>query len=299
MKKALKSRKPANTAVRRRLELAGMMDGDGGSRIGRHVETLTVVRPDRVWLSEDATALIYTTEAPLVSDVPKPEALDVFVALANATPEAICAFAQKFGVLDVDALATPGLYQESIEAWRGWIARLGAILAGAASLHSEQPIGSPEWEAVNASTATVWAELINKQHRDASAKQRQLFVQRLALTDVLNELLSITRIRPCFTWFRNSGILLTNLHGFFNEGSLSLSGYLAAQLVLACGRADSIATCSGCGVPYMRRWRSTTGRRNYCQACGLRAAWRDSKRAKRMALAQGVRTARNSKRGGQ
>jgi hypothetical protein len=271
-----------------------MMDGDGASRIGRHVDTFMVVRPDRVWLNDTKLALLYDTQAPTVLDTPKANALDAFIGLAGASAEDICAFAQRFGVLDVDALSTPGIYAERLETWRRWIGDGQAILSSAASLQQHEPTSADAWQRIETlagesafSTIATFEEF----RSDLPAKTRRVLGERLVLSDVLNGLLQRTGVRPCFSWLSGSGgILLTNLFGFFDEGSLTLSGYLTVQLVLACAGADAIAVCSGCGIPYMRRWHSVKGRRNYCSKCGLRAAWRDSKRARRNHVGSGKRS---------
>ena len=119
-------------------------------------------------------------------------------------------------------------------------------------------------------------------------------MQRTCLADVLNQLLVVAHVRPCFTWSKTkTGIACTTNVLGIDEGALTLSGALAVQLVLACGRADSISTCSGCRKPYLRRWHSVTGRGNYCEDCGKRAVWRDSKRRRR---ADGKAQPRQTKR---
>src|SRR5262249_44348925 len=64
----------------------------------------------------------------------------------------------------------------------------------------------------------------------------------------------------------------TDFQGF----GVSLFGALTAQ-VMSAATGSTLALCSACGnffVPQRRK--PAFGKRRYCQACGLRAAWRDA-----------------------
>jgi hypothetical protein len=250
--------------------------------------------PDVVALDRQRGVIVYRTDFPTMLDIHRPEALDHFMALGNAADSEIEAFAKRFGVLGVHPLSEPGVYEEALSDWRYWAKRTRAALSIAASLHQDEPGRSEDWALLDASwTVDSWTAMF-RASPDLTAKQKRLAIDRNALADVLNDVLVETDVRPCFVWFRTtSGFALTNLGGFFGRGSLTLSGALAVQTMLACAGADSIATCTGCGRPYMRRWRSPTGRGNYCDRCGVRAAWRDSKRRSRQ---QGPKAVRGVKR---
>src|SRR5581483_2818562 len=57
-------------------------------------------------------------------------------------------------------------------------------------------------------------------------------------------------------------------------------GLIAFQLMAMLTRSQDIATCSGCGQPYLRQGRRPKfGQRNYCPDCGVRVANRDRQRA--------------------
>ncbi len=59
-------------------------------------------------------------------------------------------------------------------------------------------------------------------------------------------------------------------------------GILAAQLLLATSHSHSLATCTGCGSPYVRRQRAPQrGKGNFCAACGPTVAARLRKRRQR------------------
>ena len=70
--------------------------------------------------------------------------------------------------------------------------------------------------------------------------------------------------------------------GFHLRAALAaLLGAVAIQLALAVGRARFIATCSSCRTTYLRDRQAPRGRANYCQRCGLQAAWRDAQARRR------------------
>jgi hypothetical protein len=258
-------------------QLAGMAIGEGSRQVGRPVDTLSVVRPKVVVLDQARGVLRYRTDSPTVLDVQRPEALDLFKTLCDAPDAEIEAFAQRFGVLRVRPFREPGIYEEDLSWWRSWASRTRAALSVAAALHQDEPGRPEDWALLGASwTIEAWTAMYRDS--DLTAKEKRLRIHRNALADVVNDGLESTDVRPCFVWFRTTGGF-----AFANAGraTLTLSGALAVQTTLACARAGSVATCTGCGTPYMRRWHSPTGRGNYCDRCGVRAAWRDSKRRSR------------------
>jgi hypothetical protein len=67
---------------------------------------------------------------------------------------------------------------------------------------------------------------------------------------------------------------------------------LSMQLATAvCGGAG-FAICSACGNPYSPTRTPVAGRQRFCQQCGLRAAWRLSKRKSRKEQSHGTKTQR-------
>lgn len=252
-------------------------------RFGRRINAVQFLRPDVVWLDTERRRLRFKTE-PLVCEAVPPELLDGFMALDGASDEQICRFAQKYGVLAVEEFVSGSGedHEEELEPWRYWIARVRAVISGAASLHNGEAIRAEDWNRLDPPAAKEW-EAGFRLMRDLSSADRRAFTEQRCVADVLNEFLARARVRPCFTWFPpDGGISFTNLQGTVDEDSITLSGALALQVVLLCARAESIATCSGCRVPYFRQWHSPTGRRNYCKSCRDRGvAWRDSKRVLR------------------
>ncbi len=278
-------RRQRTAELQRAVGLAAMTDGEYGFRVGRRVDTRALLRPDRVDFDVDRQVLKVDTAATLVTDLRRPPSflLDRFIGLTDATDAEIYRFAQRFGVLSVDAFSDRGLYEESLDEWRRWARRVRAAVAIAACLHQEKDRRAEDWALLDSPTLEIWTEIFAK-HTKLRSDQRQLYAERNALADFLNHFLVVARVRPCFIWEKTlTGIGFTNLGGV-DEGEITLAGALALQLVLACSRAKAIATCDSCHRPYPRRWSPATKRRNFCKDCGIKAAWRESKRERRAAL---------------
>ncbi len=65
------------------------------------------------------------------------------------------------------------------------------------------------------------------------------------------------------------------------SGSSALAGALALQIMLALTRSVGVAVCSSCGKPFPPSRRPNPSRNTYCQACGIRAAWREAQARRR------------------
>ncbi len=65
------------------------------------------------------------------------------------------------------------------------------------------------------------------------------------------------------------------------SGSSALAGALALQIMLALTRSAGIAVCSGCGRVFPPSRRPNPNRNTYCDACGIRAAWREAQARRR------------------
>jgi hypothetical protein len=97
--------------------------------------------------------------------------------------------------------------------------------------------------------------------------------ERLSLGDMVWEWLVIGHVEPKFSWDTDGPKF------FLDAGTF---GVLGIQIMQAVARTQGLATCSGCGIPYMREGRRPQlGRRNYCPSCGTRAALRDAQRERR------------------
>lgn len=64
-------------------------------------------------------------------------------------------------------------------------------------------------------------------------------------------------------------------------GSSALPGALALQIMLALTRWSGIAVCSSCGKLFAPSRRPNPNRNAYCDACGIRAAWREAQARRR------------------
>ncbi len=98
-------------------------------------------------------------------------------------------------------------------------------------------------------------------------------VGKLFVTDIINEWLGDTGIRLELNWDSKEPALILTGGDIF--------GALGVQLLSAV-TSNTLAVCSGCGMPYLREGRKPqAGRRNYCPACGNRVANRLRRRDKR------------------
>lgn len=64
-------------------------------------------------------------------------------------------------------------------------------------------------------------------------------------------------------------------------GAPPLPGALALQIMLAVTRSAGVAVCSSCGKPFAPFRRPNSNRNAYCDACGIRAAWREAQARRR------------------
>jgi hypothetical protein len=80
-------------------------------------------------------------------------------------------------------------------------------------------------------------------------------------------------LRPHFHWGRKGSSVVLSTGDY-----ASLFGALAAQLMLMAARSEGFVTCSACGKPYAPARSPNRNRRRFCPECGIRAAWRASKR---------------------
>jgi hypothetical protein len=268
------------------LELGGMVTEHG--RVGRPIDADAVLKPDRarMRLDDQNAALLYDTRAPLLEDVHRPELLDAFVGLKDASPTQILEFARTYGTLAINSIREEGLYAEPLTLWHEYIGRASATLSIASRVHQKQNSEPKDWEHLRPWWWEGWDAI--QKRKDPTARRRA--VERLQLEDVMNRWLTIAEIRPVFSW--RSGIGFTNLNGV-DEGNVTMLGALALQLVLAVKRAKAILTCDGCGNTYTREGRQPAkGRRNYCKNCGIKAARRDAQarfRAARRSDKRGLR----------
>jgi DNA-directed RNA polymerase subunit RPC12/RpoP len=210
-----------------------------------------------------------------------------FVRLADASPQHICDFAARWGVLGickhgVPSSHNPGCrprsndeydYWETLEVWRHFARHARALLNVAARLHDEKLGEAADWRVVYEQSGQV-APWWNRSHGS-------LGVERLALADCVNEWLLIGNVRPALTWSPGEGC--SSKVGLAGSG---LFGVLAIRILMAVSRTAGLALCSWCGEPYAPKRRPRADRRNYCPKCGIKAAWRDAQRERRQLKAK-------------
>ena len=278
----------------RTYELGGMPDEK--SLLGRPFDVDFVLRPDRVALDKGRGMLVFDTKVP-VMDPPRPRLLDEFLGLREPSDSDIEAFAAKYGVLSVEPFRKGelGVFEEPLSLWRDYLSRARASLAVAAKLHLYEPGNQDDWKRLRPWWRPEWADVFAG-HKDLTQKEAQLAIQRHWCVDVMTTWLELVELRPCFRWRRTTqGVGFTNLQGV-DEGSVTMSGALALQLVAAASAASKIAVCSGCGLPYRRRWHSTTGRRNFCEECGRKGATQQASAAYRARQAEKRKAKESDKR---
>lgn len=103
---------------------------------------------------------------------------------------------------------------------------------------------------------------------------RTLAEERVSLSRVLKDFLSIGQVRPSVNWDDEKGQwqIEFRAHSFPN-----LFGLIALNLLLSISGRD-LVICSSCGNSYRPERRPDPSRRNYCPTCGPHAAQRDASR---------------------
>jgi hypothetical protein len=112
-------------------------------------------------------------------------------------------------------------------------------------------------------------------------KAETLTRQRAFVSYAVNCWLNWGRARPQIDWHGPTPTIELTTGGIMPMYADRLSGALALQLAYAVASSEGVATCFACGRFYTPARRPAAGRRSFCQACGLRAAWRTSKRVTR------------------
>jgi hypothetical protein len=114
-----------------------------------------------------------------------------------------------------------------------------------------------------------------------SGKAKALARQRAFVSYAVNCWLNWGRARPQIEWDGPTPTIALTTGGLMPMYADRLSGALALQLAYAVASSEGVATCFACGRFYTPTRRPAAGRRSFCPDCGLRAAWRTSKRVTR------------------
>jgi transposase-like protein len=272
-------------------ELAGFVDQNGG--LGRPVPSGQIIVPRKVWRQGDTIRWRMGPWPPHTREVSR-SMLNQFVQLADA--ESVLRFARGWGVLALsrDEDRRPGGEDgnegvEPIAAWLAYARRARAVLNIAAALKLNNPGDLNDWGEFG---IFVVSGSYTQTHEDFV----KAFIDRpdIALGVTLfamgeSPAGNIQAAREAIGteighWLdgwkqeRNRGVsdfalrwddvhqrwdLQIDYHGL-------LFAAIALQLALVVANADSLYSCSGCGLPYIRsreRKRPKRGWANYCESC--------------------------------
>lgn len=279
-----------------------LLDEEG--RLGRSVSTDEWTVPDAIEL--DGQKLAWTTRVgPPRFVEPHKGLLEEFIHLSDAHPERIRDYARRWGILRIcvhglpashnpiapwsaepwqlvsldshgsvlwrpslgesqcrptssDLLTAKEWMYEPLDSWRNLAALAKKLLNIAANLYSGKAGSPADWR----SLIRGWPDLGLASLGIDNAIERE----KMTLAGLINEWLSWGNVRPRLHW--------NDLKARVAFGGEGLFGALAVQLLLVVSRIDGLAICSACSLPYMPSRRPSSARRNYCQACGRKAAAR-------------------------
>ncbi len=217
--------------------------------------------------------------------VPETGLLERFVSLADATPEAVLAFTQAYGVFDVCPHE------------QHWIHRAHEASSRCTRLLNPQPVGLyRRYAAVARATLLLAAEAVDGRRGDPDAWTllNEFLVDQVPLWRVADRPHPFPRaVREavassfiCFWWrlgpqelYLHWGERRREWKGVdLRVGGPSLLSAISRQLAFAVVRADGLAICAGCGAPFARPRASRRTARAWCPRCGLRAAHRQAQR---------------------
>jgi hypothetical protein len=230
----------------------------------------------RAGLRWKSTREIVRARAP-IRTISDPSVLDDFVALAEAPPERVLRFVRKYGMLGLCKRhglpsshdSSPGRIvicgtrqPEDVALYNRYAKEVRAILRLAAAAHEGLAGRLEDWRDLGA------------EDLDRTAKHARLLVTR-----AVGSWLAYGDVRASFDWTRDAPQVQLEGNGTW--------GAIARQLAFAIARAERLAICAGCGARFTGRVQ--TGRQSWCQACGKKAADRESKRRQRARLRRLVR----------
>lgn len=211
--------------------------------------------------------------------------LDTFVRIQDGP--AVLRFARRYGVLGICEHGLPASHNppppspagssrvwwcyplgwsedvcwEPLDRWYYFAGLARALVAIAANFRQNKPGSADDWRAVFAAHP--------RERIDALCERLGQLVEsgRFYLGNVLLEWLAWGNVRPALDWpVVNEAPSLSFTGGTF--------GILGIQLLFAIAGAHSVAICSGCGVPYLRKYKPRPDRRNFCLKCGEKTASR-------------------------
>lgn len=219
--------------------------------------------------------------------------LSTFIELEGASDADVVRFCRRWGVLGLcphglpsgghrcgEHLADsqdPAIHKESIAGVMRFAGAFAALLRIAAEISQQRPGSVEDWEMANKVISgpdfPPWDVALIVFHVD---------VARLHLQILMRVLIHISNVQPRFFWNRSSSSWQIDMDA---EGLVSnLPALLAIELMVTIADKDGFAVCSSCHRSYIPLRKPDPTRRNYCDKCGLKAAWRDAARERRRKL---------------
>lgn len=273
-----------------------------------------VLLPSSVWVSGDRLVWRQEFRTPRYYR-PGPGLLTDFANLADADDAAIASFAKRRGTLQICQHGLPRTHNppppansfwpkesgqlwcfsqslpneegagkwEPITGWRTYSTAARAILTAASALHAGRQPAMEVWEQMF--DASAHAEMRERGQSipwwsvNAGGKSRG--IDRTALSLKVSEWLVLGNVRPVMTWSSQASKMTLSAG---SDGSTTLFGAIALQLLFAVSGENGFAICSSCQSPYSLdgKRRPAANRRSYCDDCRdrgvpLRDAQRDSR----------------------
>lgn len=299
-------------------ELAELLDSH--SRLGRLVPGGRITVPERTKLSPDRSEITWDGgPADATVRVRHTQAdhrmLKAFVQLWKQKPESILRYAQRWGVLYLDKDGRPcqtvGPFErrESLEAWRYFSRRAHAVLNIASNLKLGKLGEISDWEALRG-TARWTGKFFQEMDRYAPFEQSMIplieypfdrdreetHVNKNYVRSVTGEI-ALLSIEATF-WLKLTRVGFRV--GFTGSGMRPVIDYndcmlaaIALQLALVLGEVETLFTCDGCHLPYVRTRRSPKdGQANFCENCGRPEAMKRADKKRRGKMAEARRLAR-------
>jgi len=212
-----------------------------------------------------------------------PDLLARFCAIAESanTDSSTVTFARKWGML---GLCRHGLHFghkagkhcrprpfETSEHWMNFARALDCMHRVGLSLNRGTGGEDLDWEV--ADFILVGPDFPPWDRSMRQAIQSDLVAARSHYMILMRRLIQICSLQPRFHWSENRWNIDMDSRGLSN-----LPAILATQLMMAVGGAKRMLKCSSCP-----RWFiPERNQRKYCSQCGIRAAWRDAAKRKRL-----------------
>lgn len=218
-----------------------------------------------------------------------PELLDDFLTLEDSSDDEIGAFANRWGLLNMDATWVLEEGAQDTDLWRDTSRFFGAVLAIASDEHANSDTDFEKWAVLDEFdfvkvAGDTWDTFRVEVLDDSSALKSWAIVDEphSALARIISRCLERTSVGIHLDWVGQRPQLGVTTH--------TLDAGLAFQLALTTARADQLlSVCSSCSMFFVPKRKPAAGRASYCQACGDRARWRLADERRRLKKAEGKR----------